>query len=94
MWLLLSLSVVPHLGRADGDGFAAAPADLFRQRLRSASRVLNLLASMPASEPPVDLVARTLRRIERAEAQGVRASDLPFVNRPVDEATQVDRPLA
>lgn len=36
-------------------------------RVRSAERVLGLLQSLPDVEPPQDLLARTLDRLERAE---------------------------
>ncbi|HLL90536.1 MAG TPA: hypothetical protein VK324_14645 [Tepidisphaeraceae bacterium] len=82
---------------ADGSGrtgLTPAPADTFRQRLRAAGRVLNVLSSLPAGEPPIDLVARTLRRIERADAQGIRTADLSFVERPGQDVTQANQPMA
>jgi hypothetical protein len=33
-------------------------------RIKSVSQVLELLGNMPAPEPPVDLLSKTLRRIE------------------------------
>lgn len=33
-------------------------------RLKSVSQVLELLGNMPAPEPPMDLLSKTLRRIE------------------------------
>jgi len=38
----------------------------FSSRLESVERVLRLLDEMPSAEPPADLAARTLRRIDEA----------------------------
>ena len=64
------------LERADGVGanstpaverlFAAPIQGNFERRLDSVDKVLSLLDLMPAAEPPVDLVNRTMRRIEEA----------------------------
>ncbi|CAN5414629.1 hypothetical protein BH09PLA1_BH09PLA1_19770 [soil metagenome] len=35
-----------------------------KTRLRTADRVLRMLGQMPASEPPSDLVRRTLQRVD------------------------------
>jgi len=37
-----------------------------QKRLKAAERVLSLLGEMPAQEPPVDLVAKTMQRIDTA----------------------------
>lgn len=37
-------------------------------RLKGAERILQLLDTLPAPEPPSDLVARTMARIESADA--------------------------
>jgi hypothetical protein len=51
----------------NGQGsFAAAVGASFHQRLQSAEKVLQVLAEMPVQEPSVDLVAKTMRRIEEA----------------------------
>ena len=47
-----------------GNGFSAAPAP-FRERLQSVESILNLLKEMPNTEPPKNLVAKTLQSIER-----------------------------
>jgi hypothetical protein len=47
-----------------GHGFKAAPAP-FRQRLETVESILNLLKEMPQTEPPKNLVAKTLQAVER-----------------------------
>jgi hypothetical protein len=55
-------------------------------RLTAARRTLALLDAMPELEPPADLVARTLARVERAGRAG-RAG-----HRPVKPAAHVPPP--
>jgi hypothetical protein len=52
-------------------------------RVEAASRVLRALAAMPALDPPADLLARTMRRIDRTVATmpGEREAQAPYVNR-------------
>ena len=58
-----------------GVGFTEVRVD--QERLISAERVLNMLDLMPAEEPPQDLLARTMRRINTdADA----ATSLPAIN--------------
>lgn len=52
---------------ADNAASSARPAPAsseFRSRLQTIERLLTTLDQLPASDPPPDLVARTLRRIE------------------------------
>jgi hypothetical protein len=56
-------------GAASDDGSAAVVSrgqGNFRSRLESVERVLRLLDEMPSADPPSDLAARTLRRIDEA----------------------------
>ena len=66
------------LERADGVGsstpaveqlFAAPVQANFERRLDAVENILTLLELMPAPEPSADLVSRTMRRIEEAEAE-------------------------
>jgi hypothetical protein len=51
----------------NGQGsFAVAVGASFHQRLQSAEKVLQVLAEMPAPEPSVDLLAKTMRRIDES----------------------------
>jgi hypothetical protein len=47
--------------------FTSSQPAMFEKRLDSIERVLSLLDQMPASDPPADLVNRTLSRIEERE---------------------------
>ena len=51
-----------------GHTFSAAPAP-FRQRLETVESILNLLKEMPQSDPPKNLVAKTLQNIERRRSK-------------------------
>jgi len=42
-----------------------------RERVRSAEKLLNLLQWMPASDPPRDLLKKTLRRVGQTHAAHV-----------------------
>jgi hypothetical protein len=57
-------------------------------RMQSVERVLKLLEAMPAVEPPLDLVGRTLQRIEEASVSGGGRSDAsqPAVQPPISSA--------
>ena len=46
----------------------AAPA-IGSERLRRVEQVLSVLATLPEPEPPQDLVARTLRFVDRSAAE-------------------------
>ena len=56
------------LDRAAADGSYVSHAQPTTEGLEGVQRVLNLLDRMPAEEPPADLMARTLARID---ARGV-----------------------
>ena len=60
-------------GNHNGDARAAfsAVGGAFASRLQAVESMLQLLDHVPVSEPPADLVARTMRRIEEA-AQTIR----------------------
>jgi hypothetical protein len=72
------------LERADGVGrestpaveqlFAAPVQGNFERRLDAVDKILSLLDLMPAPEPSADLVNRTMRRIEEADAAEPRAA--------------------
>ena len=42
------------------------PGDISPERLAAVERVLDVLSQMPAMDPPADLVARTMNRVEEA----------------------------
>jgi hypothetical protein len=48
------------------------------QSVQSVEKILSLLQSMPANDPPPDLAARTLRRIDQALA-AMNATAVPNV---------------
>ena len=63
---------------AAGDGPRFAPATAGQERVRGVEKVLGLLHLLPGAEPPHDLVARTLRRVEQAaDATMVNGMPLP-----------------
>jgi hypothetical protein len=49
--------------REGGPGYAASSGPL-TQRVRHVQKLLNLLDELPLEEPPADLMARTLGRVE------------------------------
>jgi hypothetical protein len=58
-------------GAAADDGSAVVVSrghGKFSSRLESVERVLRVLDSMPSTEPPTDLVERTLRRIDQSHS--------------------------
>src|SRR5262245_4335812 len=66
-------------GNGDGIGNhqGAVPAQ-FRERIEHVERIFNLLNLMPVSDPPPNLVARTLMAVEsRAPIAPVAASQRP-----------------
>jgi hypothetical protein len=71
-----------------GHAFGAAPAP-FRQRLENVESILNLLKEMPNTEPPKNLVAKTLQNIERR-----RTRRAPKLTPAQGDQSQVRRPLA
>lgn len=60
-----------HCARETGRGVFASPAvePAVRKRLRGIERLLHLLDACDVSEPPHNLVARTLRRIDSGTHQ-------------------------
>jgi len=71
-----------------GNGFSAAPAP-FRQRLENVESILNILKEMPHTEPPKNLVAKTLQNIERR-----RNKRAPKLTPAQADQSQHRRPLA
>src|SRR5438067_2102014 len=75
------------LERADGVGdnstpalerlFAAPVQGNFERRLDAVENILSLLDLMPAPEPPMDLVSRTMRKIEEAQADPTNRAHAP-----------------
>lgn len=59
-----------------GNGFSASPAP-FRERLENVEAILNLLKEMPNTEPPKNLVAKTLQTIERKRGRRGAAKFTP-----------------
>ena len=66
--LLLDQGLSPDASGGGRAGFAPPTFDGVRARLRHASEFLKVLNAMPVSEPPADLVARTMARIDVAAA--------------------------
>jgi hypothetical protein len=85
-WLLDHRTSSPA-GNGDGLGAGEAPAapGQYSMRIGAAQSLLQLLDLLPGTDPPEDLVARTLRRIESG------APALPSGERAT---TDPDRPLA
>ena len=62
----------PETGNGNGNGnghgisnaFQAATSTNFTQRLARAEQLLDVIGQMPATEPPANLVARTLQAVE------------------------------
>jgi hypothetical protein len=77
----------PSQNPAAGGGFVKS-LDLQPERVQTIQKVLSLLDGLPAEEPPVDLVARTLDRVDVAVEAGARSRPPPAA-RPEDR-----RPLA
>jgi hypothetical protein len=50
--------------------FSNPRPEMFEMRLESVEKVLSLLDLMPASDPPADLISRTMDRIEEANLTG------------------------
>jgi hypothetical protein len=76
-------------GGGGGQAVTANTDGQFHERISRAERLLSLLSQMPASDPPQDLVSKTLRRIEEMAPRA--ASSMPVgqttatgtANRPV-----------
>lgn len=74
----------PDGGEAEAFGNSAAVSP---QRVQSVEKILSLLQQMPAQDPPADLVAKTLKRVDQALA----ALKTPTVQ---DIAQREERPPA
>ncbi|MDB5289389.1 MAG: hypothetical protein JWL69_630 [Phycisphaerales bacterium] len=85
MDLLLDQSATAA-GKAAGTAVYAAASGHIRERVVRVQKVLSLLDELPASDPPRDLMARTLRYVEQSATQPIHAdreSAPPlFNNRP------------
>jgi hypothetical protein len=66
--MLLDQGLSPEASGSGRGGFAAPAVDELRARLRNAGELLGMLGHMPSPEPSQDLVARTLRYVERHAA--------------------------
>jgi hypothetical protein len=53
-------------GGANHGGVTRVARAVSQGRLKAAERVLKLVGQMPAEDPPANLVARTMARIDRA----------------------------
>jgi hypothetical protein len=51
---------------SSSSGYAAPANAASNDRVDAASRMLRMLDAMPMMDPPADLMAKTMRRIERA----------------------------
>jgi hypothetical protein len=78
---------------ADGNGgnaFQAASSMTFTERLTRIERLLNVMGQMPATDPPANLVLRTMQAIEA----GLQATT-PTAARPgASPAARANRPQA
>lgn len=52
------------------EGLRYAAANVASDRVRGVEQVLSVLGTLPEPEPPQDLVARTLRFVDRAAGEG------------------------
>jgi hypothetical protein len=78
-----------HNGDGRAAGMAFSPVGgAFASRIQAVEGMLQLLDHVPVSEPPADLVARTMRRIEEA------AQALPGVRPGATAGTTGTRPIA
>jgi hypothetical protein len=66
--LLLDQGLSPQATSSGRAGFAPPSPDDIRIRLARVNDLLSLLRTMPAVDPPADLVARTLQFVENAPA--------------------------
>ena len=62
--------------------FSNPQPEMFEMRLESVEKVLSLLDMMPASDPPADLVSRTLDRIEESNITGDGIARQPRASAP------------
>jgi hypothetical protein len=53
------------------DGITRVAPHVSQKRLAAAEKLLKLVGQMPTEEPPDDLVAKTMRRIDRASSRRV-----------------------
>lgn len=69
--LLLDRAVAGSAGNGSGNGHAGFTpvSGAAHAQVGQVERVLRVLDMMPAEEPPADLLARTMRRIETESAQ-------------------------
>ena len=59
--------------------YAAPGNDGMDRRVRSVERILGVLKHMPAEDPPADLAARTLQRIEQRAFQAPAVPPSPSI---------------
>ena len=57
-----------HNGNGDAGGTVFAQPGVAQERLNRAERMLRMLDMLPAVDPPQDLVARTMRRLDETAA--------------------------
>ena len=68
--LLLDRAVASSAGNGSGNGHAAfTPVSNAAGQVGQVEAVLRVLDMMPTEEPPTDLLARTMRRIDAESAQ-------------------------
>ena len=73
--------------KSPSQGYVAAAG---AERLQAVRNILRLLQVLPASEPPADLVSRTLARISQASGQvmGGQVIETPATRHAVDGQPQ------
>src|SRR5688572_22714618 len=86
--MLLDTSGTSNGNGNGGHAFKAAPAP-FRERLETVESILNLLKELPTTEPPRNLVAKTLQRVETRGRKRARRITPAQGDQPQDR-----RPLA
>jgi hypothetical protein len=79
-------------GHGAGNAFQAATSTNFTQRLERAEQLLDVIGQMPAAEPPVNLVARTLQAVESGHLG--RTSAPTVTARPASPQPRGNRPHA
>lgn len=64
--------LLDHGNTASQRGVSAAAERVPQRRMAAAQRVMDLIGIMPATEPPDDLLARTMQRVAQAAGKAVR----------------------
>ncbi len=82
--------ILDHASAADG-GVTKMAASVSQKRVVAVERLLHLLDALPATDPPSDLVERTLRRVARSGGGSVLGSALLSGHSDASETKRVRR---